>query len=318
MTHLDPDTLYSRIFNSSVVAIGLTDLEGRYQLVNPAWSNMLGYSAEEAEKLTIHDVTPEDDRTSSSLNYDKLISGGTSSLRVKRRYLCKNGDIIWADLHVSAISDVDGRILGVLGMFVNIDPLIAAETNLNHMNSELSKANLDLQSAIEKLSRLARKDELTGLYNRRELEERLANELQRSQRSKRGFAVAIADLDDFKKVNDTYGHDAGDEVLKALAEVLIGGIRVTDTVGRWGGEEFLFVLPETSQEGARVVLDRIRKRVSTINLRYRDVVIPITISIGMSYCERKCERDSILKEADLALYEAKHAGKNRVLCYMRE
>ncbi|NCB31969.1 MAG: GGDEF domain-containing protein, partial [Clostridia bacterium] len=119
-------------------------------------------------------------------------------------------------------------------------------------------------------------------------------------------------------VNDTYGHDAGDEVLKALAKVLIGGIRVTDTVGRWGGEEFLFVLPETSKEGARVVLDRIRKRVSEINLRYRDVVIPLTISIGMSYCERKCERDSILKEADLALYEAKHAGKNRVLCYLRK
>jgi diguanylate cyclase (GGDEF)-like protein len=139
-----------------------------------------------------------------------------------------------------------------------------------------------------------------------------ANELQRSH-AVNAVCRRHRRSGRFKKVNDTYGHDAGDEVLKALAEVLIGGIRVTDTVGRWGGEEFLFVLPETSQEGARVVLDRIRKRVSTINLRYRDVVIPITISIGMSYCESKCERDSILKEADLALYEAKHAGKNRVL-----
>ncbi|HPF08906.1 MAG: diguanylate cyclase [Candidatus Cloacimonetes bacterium] len=315
MDNLKLESLYSRIFNSSVVAIGLTDVNGRYQLVNPAWSSMLGYSAEEAMNLKIEDVTPPEDRAGSMLNYDRLISGETTSIRIQRRYLCKNQDIIWADLHVSAITDNENHVLGVLGMFVNIDPLMAAEDNMNQLNHELTQANIDLQIAIEKLNKLARRDELTGLYNRRVLDEAMEHELQRSSRTKRGFTVAIADLDDFKKVNDTYGHDCGDEALKALADVLKNGVRAMDSVGRWGGEEFLFVLPETSMEGSRIVLDRIRRRVSEIELHHNGNEVRFTISIGMSYCQGACFRDNVIKEADLALYEAKRTGKNKLVCY---
>jgi len=315
MSILQPEELYSRIFNSSVVAIGLTDILGAYKIVNPSWSRMLGYSAQEAKHLTISDVTPAEDRAQSMMNYDKLISGELSSLRVQRRYLCKSGDIIWADLHVSTIIDKDKQVLGVLGMFVNIDPLIAAEDNLSQLNYELTRANIELKQANEKLSLLARKDELTGLNNRRVLDEALDQELLRSSRTKRGFTVAIADIDDFKKVNDTYGHDCGDEALKALSIVLRNGIRSMDHVGRWGGEEFLFVLPETSLEGSQIVLDRIRRRVEEIDLKCNGQQEKLSISIGMTYCKGQCERNYVVKEADIALYEAKRNGKNKVLCY---
>lgn len=315
MAEMKPESLYSMIFNSSVVAIGLTDIQGRYKLVNPSWCQMLGYSEEEAKSLSIENVTPPEDRAGSLMNYDKLISGEKKSIRIQRRYLCKNGNIIWADLHVSTISDQENRVLGVLGMFVNIDPLIAAEQNLNQLNSELTQTNINLQIAFEKLNKLARRDELTGLYNRRVLEEFLEHELNRTTRTLRGFTVAIADLDDFKKVNDTFGHDCGDEALKALSKVLLNGTRATDTVGRWGGEEFLFVLTETSLDGSRIVLDRIRRRVSEIELICDGHAVKLSISIGMSYCVGTCKRDHVIKEADLALYEAKRTGKNKVMCF---
>jgi len=315
MNRLTTEDLYTRIFNSSVVAIGLTDVKGNYQLVNPAWCKMLGYTQDEAKGLSIIDVTPAEDKEHSQTNYDKLISGQSSSIRIQRRYLCKNGDVIWADLHVSAVTDSDHQVLGVLGMFVNIDPLIMAEENMNMLNSELTKANIELQVAVEKLNKLARHDELTKLFNRRVLEEFLELELQRVNRTQRGFTVAIADLDDFKLVNDTFGHDCGDEALKALSQVLRKGIRNMDVVGRWGGEEFLFVLPETSLEGSRIVLDRIRRRVREIELFCNNQEIRLSISIGMSYCQGQCDRDHVIKEADIALYEAKRTGKNKVVCY---
>lgn len=315
MIPYEQEKLYSRIFNSSVVAIGITDSKGRYVMVNPSWCKMLGYSEAEAKELCITDVTPLEDRCLSILNYDKLISGEKSSIRVQRRYLCKNGDIIWADLHVSPLPDAENKVLGVLGMFVNIDPLIAAEDNLNSLNFELTKTNIELQIAIEKLNQLARTDELTQLYNRRVLEDALEQELQRSGRTKRGFTVAIADIDDFKRVNDTYGHDCGDEALKAISTLLRKGIRAVDIVGRWGGEEFLFVLPETSLDGSHTVLDRIRKRVEELELNCSEQKVKLSISMGMSFCVGICDRNVVIKEADLALYEAKRTGKNKVLCF---
>ena len=310
--------LYTKIFNSSVVAIGLTDLQGRYIRVNPAWEKLLGYSKEEAVQLNVDDVTPPDMISSSRENYRKLIAGEISSMRIQRPYLCKSGCAMWTDLHVSRLLDANDEVIGVLGVFVNIDPLIEAKENLSKLNEELVASNLELQNLNEVLNKLARKDELTGLYNRRVLEEALEQELARSSRTKRAFVAAIADLDDFKLVNDTYGHDCGDEVLKAVAKQMKESIRYNDTVGRWGGEEFLFILPETSVEGALIVLNRIRKRIATLKIKCGENTIGITISMGIRHCEESCKRQHILKEADEALYEAKRQGKNRILTYIKE
>ncbi|MDD3534686.1 MAG: diguanylate cyclase [Candidatus Cloacimonetes bacterium] len=315
MDCLPQEGLYAQILNSSVVAIGLTDLQGRYCVVNPAWSELLGYSEAEASELCISDVTPEENRSESENNYNRLITGQVTQIRIRREYLCKDGSRIWADLHVSPLRNTENEIIGILGIFISIDTLVSAENELQRINQELSQSNQELIELNHKLNRMARRDQLTGLYNRRVLDENLEYEMERSRRNKRGFTLAMADLDDFKKVNDTYGHPCGDEVLKAVAKTMKEALRTVDTVGRWGGEEFLVILPETSAEDAAKVLNRIREKIKDLVVNCEENQISISISIGMSSCDRDCPKDEIIKEADLALYEAKKRGKNRVICY---
>lgn len=315
MDCLAQEGLYAQIFDSSIVAIGLTDLQGRYCVVNPAWSQLLGYSAQEAMNLYISDVTPNYNRQESEQNYQRLISGQVDQIRIRREYLCKDGSQIWADLFVSPLKNSENRIIGILGIFINIDSLVKAEIELQRINDELSQSNLELLELNQKLNQLARRDQLTGLYNRRVLDETLLNEMERSRRNQRGFTLAIADLDNFKKVNDTYGHPCGDAVLKAVAKTMKEALRSVDTVGRWGGEEFLIILPETPAEGSATVLNRIREKIAKLVIACEGHEISLSISIGMSYCDRDCPKDEVLKEADLALYEAKRQGKNRVIHY---
>jgi len=176
-------------------------------------------------------------------------------------------------------------------------------------------ANIELQLAMEDLNRLARRDTLTQLYNRRVLDEILVQEINRAERSKQGLAVAIADLDNFKLINDTHGHEAGDLALIELARVLREEIRTTDFVGRWGGEEFLFIFPDTSCSGALIVIERVRKSVEELIIPVGNITIRLTVSIGLSYHKDHYEQKNIIDEADKAMYRAKELGKNRCEYY---
>jgi diguanylate cyclase (GGDEF)-like protein/PAS domain S-box-containing protein len=301
MTKPELDVLYSKVFHSAVVAIGVTNLEGYYILVNPTWCVYTGYTMEESAGITVRDVTPVEDRESSSGVFSRLVNGDIPSVRKIRRYQRKDGSTFWADLNASALTDVDGNGIGVIGVFTDIDRQVQAENRQKELNRELA--------------RLARHDPLTGLYNRRVLDELMIKEHKRSTRYKRGLAFAIADIDDFKRVNDTYGHDCGDQVLKYLTGIFLDSIRETDTVGRWGGEEFMFVFSETSCEGAEVVAERIRSAIANKPFVCGDISLKLSITIGFSYTHGDTSLQEIIKEADLALYRGKHSGKNRVVCY---
>ncbi|PKN72691.1 MAG: PAS domain S-box protein [Candidatus Cloacimonetes bacterium HGW-Cloacimonetes-3] len=307
--------LHSRIFQSAVVAIGVTDPEGNYILTNPTWSELLGYSAEEALSLKVSDVTPEEDRHNSISSFEYLKQEQGRSIRKSRRYQRKDGSIFWADLYVSALFDEDDSIIGILGVFVDIDKQIIAEQTQKEMMDNLEQLNHQLNEANITLKHLARRDTLTGLYNRRVLEEVLGKENNRTMRTKRGFGIAIADVDNFKQINDTYGHDCGDIVLKELSAIFLKGIRATDTMGRWGGEEFLFVFPETSCQGAMIVIDRIRSKVERMNLKCGGMNIKVTCTIGLSYHHGEMGTKDMINEADKALYQGKRCGKNKVVCF---
>lgn len=315
MKDIELTAIYSKIFNSTVVAIGVTDVEGKYTIVNPAWTQYLGYNQEEAQKLTVNDVTPAEDMDNSVMNFARLVNLDVPSIRNTRRYLCKDGSIFWADLHATALFDEDGKLSCVMGLFVNIDPQKKAEEDLEKLNTRLTNANIELQDAMDKLQIMARRDPLTRLYNRRVLEEVIEHEIHRSFRSKKGLGVAIGDIDDFKNINDSYGHDCGDVVLVELAKVLRSKVRTSDVVGRWGGEEFLFILPETTINGAMVVVERIRKAVSEMRINCSGKELSFTMSLGLSYQTTDPQRESIVSEADKALYKAKADGKNRGYCF---
>ena len=167
-----------------------------------------------------------------------------------------------------------------------------------------------LLKSYDKLSKLAMTDSLTGLYNRYYLFKRLEEEIKRAKRYNHPLCMIIFDIDNFKQINDKYGHDVGDAVLSMVARVLKRNIRETDIAGRFGGEEFVIVCPETDIENGHLVAEKVREAISQIN--FGD--FKVTVSIGLS-CFSGETAEQLLKKADIALYRAKNSGKNRVEVY---
>ncbi|MBI4184049.1 MAG: diguanylate cyclase [Proteobacteria bacterium] len=167
----------------------------------------------------------------------------------------------------------------------------------------------------EVLEGLALRDPLTGLLNRRGFEARLAEEVGRCRRYGRPLSLAMLDLDHFKKVNDTYGHPVGDEVLAAVAARLTAGMRGNDIAARYGGEEFIVLLPETTAEAALTVAERLRRRLAeTPVATAAGRALPVTVSIGVAAFPGVGEgAEALIAAADRALYAAKEAGRNRVV-----
>ncbi len=171
--------------------------------------------------------------------------------------------------------------------------------------------NFELKMKLEKL---ALRDALTGLYNRGNFDERLQDEMNRSLRYKRTVSLLILDIDFFKKVNDTYGHQAGDAVLKSIADTILNSIRNSDYAARYGGEEFSVILPETDQPEAIEFAERIRLAIEQQEFRISEIdTIHLTISIGVgSSSQRIISPELLIQVADGALYNAKENGRNQV------
>lgn len=175
----------------------------------------------------------------------------------------------------------------------------------------------ELQKQEEVLSAQASTDALTGLANRRETLQRLHFELDRLIRNQRPVSLIMLDLDHFKKVNDTWGHAAGDAVLCAVATVCKNSIRHIDLAGRWGGEEFLIILPEADSEDARVAAERLRVAIADTKIPVGDAVLTINASIGVVTSDSEIQAESLIGFADEALYDAKNNGRNRVSIFAR-
>ena len=173
----------------------------------------------------------------------------------------------------------------------------------------------ELKDANEKLRELAIRDELTGLYNHRYFQDTLESELTRCNRYEHPLSLLLLDLDYFKKVNDTYGHPAGDHVLREVAATLSKLVRNSDIVARYGGEEFAIILPETALTGGKVLAQRVRRGIEQLQITFEKQDIPITVSIGLACTDMEKDglnRTEIISRSDQALYKAKHEGRNRV------
>ena len=157
------------------------------------------------------------------------------------------------------------------------------------------------------------RDGLTGLLNHSHLKEQLAIEIDRARRANAYLAFVMLDIDDFKAVNDTYGHPTGDRVLKSLAQVLTRRLRKTDIIGRYGGEEFAIILVNTTGERAHAIVDDIRDRFSKISQRHEDQRFTVTFSGGVAEFSRFTTGESLSNTADAALYEAKNGGRNQIV-----
>lgn len=158
------------------------------------------------------------------------------------------------------------------------------------------------------------RDSLTGIYNRKFLESQLRNELKRFKRTQRPFGLIMFDIDFFKKINDTYGHQCGDYVLKSLASAVSSTIRSTDILARYGGEEFFCLLLETDIDNSTHVAEKLRMAVENRTFTFQNTPIQITISLGVTAMHPEIESPEVLiRKADDALYEAKRTGRNKVI-----
>ena len=209
---------------------------------------------------------------------------------------------------------VEGRVTGVVRIASpEADAFDSEDQRL--LESLVSLASLALENAklFEETEKLAITDGLTKLLLRRPLLERLEEELRRSAERSSKLGCILLDIDHFKSVNDTYGHPAGDEVLRAISGILRQSVREVDLLGRYGGEEFMVLLPETDLEGARLVAERIREAVAARPFRLKDDDKTITVSLGISvYPDAADGMENLIQKADEALYYSKEHGRNRV------
>jgi diguanylate cyclase (GGDEF)-like protein len=209
-------------------------------------------------------------------------------------------------------------------MYQNITliPLVSPDGNIGHIGviiydvTDIAIGKLALEAANASLAQLSRTDRLTGLNNRGYWEECLKSEFARFRRSKHASTLIMFDIDHFKQVNDTYGHQAGDEVIRQTARTLLASIRTTDIAGRYGGEEFGVVLIDTNAEQSLYLAERLRKKIEALTVRFEKQEIRYTISLGVAQAVPDMgDHSQWIVAADQALYQAKHGGRNQAMVY---
>lgn len=182
------------------------------------------------------------------------------------------------------------------------------------LEARVMERTAELESANDQLLALSRVDALTGLYNRRFLDERLHEELRRANRLRSGLAVLLIDVDHFKQLNDSHGHQVGDLCLQALARQMSASVRAGDVVARFGGEEFVVLVPDINAAGALTLAEKLRQHLASTRIQAAGVALQVTVSIGVCWrqSEGQLSAAPLVAAADKALYQAKQAGRNRV------
>jgi diguanylate cyclase (GGDEF)-like protein/PAS domain S-box-containing protein len=271
------------------------DSEARYIYSAGRVKEILGYSPEELLGKTPFELMPDDEAERVGKIFRKICAQQEPIVDLEWNMFknTEDGERIWILSNGVPVLDSSGNLEGYRGVDKDITERKQLEERLGHM---------------------ATHDPLTGLYNRGELDRLLLEEVQRSARYSHPLSVLMIDVDHFKGINDTYGHQVGDEVLRNLAQMLTSFLRAMDHAGRYGGEEFLITLPETTATEAQVVAERIRKGIADSSVALSSGLdISFTVSIGVAtHPDHGVDEDSVLSAADEALYRAKNSGRNRV------
>ncbi len=240
---------------------------------------------------------------------DERIYEVLKELTPETEYILTNNDKIGAFPLIS-----EGEITGCIVARSTLDKLSKRDISYLEQLTRQSAITISRANAYSKVLQYATLDALTNLNNRRQFETRLKQEIAITKRQNNPLCAMMIDIDFFKKVNDTYGHASGDEVLKTVASVIKAQLRESDIPARYGGEEFAVLLPYTHIDEAKIVGERLRKAVEETTVSLDNLNINVTISMGLAEFRQDESGEELFAQADKALYKAKESGRNRVVC----
>ena len=278
------DTRARHFFDLSQDMLSTMDLQGRCIEVNAAWEHSLGFRPDQVRGKRLLDFTHPEDHAKATNEAFKVFSGGVSD-GLETRVKAKDGSWHW--LRTSSVFEPEEELVYARSVDVTERKRIAQER----------------ENLIAEVQSLARSDALTGLPNRRALDDQLPREMSRAMRTDSPLCLAIVDIDHFKAYNDTYGHLAGDRVLRECAAAWDSQLRGADTIVRFGGEEFLVILPECEAFDAAEIVERLRAATPEEQ----------TCSAGLAVWKAGESVDDLVGRADKALYEAKESGRDRLV-----
>ena len=250
---------------------------------NPAFEKLIGLSSRYLQGKSVFDLLDKSNREILQDSLNSLIASHKKHIEFDVQIPKKNGQLIWVNVSIKAVYDSE-------------------EPRFIYLLKDVTKR----KEEKEKLRRLANLDQLTNIYNRRKFQELFELEYKRNKRYKRSLSCIFFDIDHFKSINDNFGHDIGDSVLKELSSLVLNSIRETDFFARWGGEEFVILLPETSKDVAFHIAENLRKKIKKeVFTKVKDV----TVSLGVAELKTE-DMKTFLKRADQALYKAKNNGRD--------
>ncbi|MDG6777906.1 diguanylate cyclase [Thiomicrorhabdus sp. zzn3] len=327
-----PEAEKTLSFILDIVSEGIWDWNAETGEVkrSPGWYRMLGYDVHSLEEnvMTWEDAIHPEDYPAVMAHFENYIQGKTDQYQIQYRCKKADGSYLWIEDSGKIVErDDSGQVKRMIGAHTDIHKAKTAQQELEQKNLILASDNANLEKVIQKrtleLEHLnheleekiklaeygARHDPLTGLYNRRCFEEKLEAEINRAKRYSQPMSVVLLDIDDFKLINDDFGHSAGDQILKALALFLNEHTREYDLIARWGGEEFIIIMPNTNLQQAFDKAERLRLGIENQTLMDQ---AKITCSFGVTEYKSTDTYDQIFQRTDKALYQAKHLNRNNV------
>ena len=302
------------IVQSIDVGVVVLDREYRIDVWNTFMENRSGRLPEEARKQSFFELFPEVDEQWFRRKVENVATLGTPSFTIweQRPYLLrfKNyqpitglEDFMYQNTTLMPLKGLSGRIEQICLIIYDV--------------TDVATNRRQLQAANQELQRLSSTDRLTGLFNRGHWEEMLRQDYARHCRYERNASLVMFDIDHFKKINDTYGHPAGDAVIQQAADLLRQCTRDADIVGRYGGEEFVVLLPDTDSEGAVNFAERLRQLIEAHEVVYESHRIQFTVSLGVADLSIPTSGYAqLIERADTALYASKSAGRNRATVFI--
>jgi len=283
------------------------DEQGRIVDINPAMRNILDDEPASYLGQNVSVILKQWEQ-----NTEQLLNGIETRTELKIQKKLSS----YLDLRITALYDESQKVNGRLMVFRDVTDRKEVEKDLRRAMDRLQTQLIEIGALQSQLREQAIRDVLTNLFNRRYLEETLERELARATRESYPLCVIMMDLDYFKDVNDTYGHEAGDVVLKTIAETVTRQSRHGDFVCRYGGEEFVLVMPNIGIEKARERAEALHQIIGELNIPYGRFNLTITISMGIAwYPAHGKTKDELMRAADMAMYVAKNTGRNRVIIY---